>query len=51
MFSTLPNNCTELLNCFWSGPTSDKSLGTLFILSFIKTVCDVLPSSNVALSG
>ena len=30
---TLPYNSTELLNCFWSGPTSVKSFGTLFILS------------------
>ena len=41
VFCTLPNNCTELLNCFWSGPTSAKSLGTLFILSFIKTILAV----------
>ena len=46
VFSTLPNNLTELLNCLCSGPTSVKSLGILFILSFIKTVCEVLPSSK-----
>ena len=47
LFSTLPYNCTELLNCFCSGPTSDKSLGTLFMLSFINTIFAVLPSSPV----
>ena len=47
VFSTLGNNWTELLNCFWSGPTSAKSLGTLFILSFIKTMFDVVPSGSV----
>ena len=47
VFTTLPNNSTELLNCLCSGPTSDKSLGTLFILSFNKTTWDVLPSSLV----
>ena len=46
MFVTLPNSWTELLNCFWSGPTSDKSLGILFILSFIKTMLAVSPSSS-----
>ena len=42
IFSTLPNNCTELLYCFWSGPTSVKSLGTLFILSLNNTILEVL---------
>ena len=51
MFWTLPNNWTELLNCFWSGPTSVKSLGILFILSFIKTIWDVWPISRVRSSG
>ena len=47
VFCTLPNNCTELLNCFWSGPTSAKSLGTLFMLSFIKTMLDVEPNGSL----
>ena len=42
---TLPYNLTELLNCFCSGPTSDKSLGTLFMLSFNNTTCPVLFNS------
>ena len=41
VFSTLPNSWTELENCFWSGPTSSKSLGILFILSFNKTILAV----------
>ena len=45
-FWTLPNNWTELLNCFWSGPISVKSLGILLILSFIKTTWEVLPNSS-----
>ena len=48
---TLPNNWTELLNCFWSGPTSDKSLGTLLILSLNKTILAVLLSSFVGKAG
>ena len=51
LFSTLPNNLTLLLNCFCCGPTSDKSLGTLFILSPSKLAKEVLPISNVALLG
>ena len=47
VFCTLANNWTELLNCFWSGPTSSKSLGTLFILSFIKTIFEVDPKGSV----
>ena len=38
---TLPDNWTELLNCFCSGPTSAKSLGTLFILSLNNTILAV----------
>ena len=48
---TLPKSWTELLNCFWSGPTSDKSLGILFILSFIKTIFAVLFTSPVGKTG
>ena len=39
---TLPYKVTELLYCFWSGPTSVKSLGILFILSLNNTVNAVL---------
>ena len=49
VFSTLPNNCTELLNCFCCGPTSDKSLGTLFILSLNKTAFEI--NDPVGISG
>ena len=38
MLDTLPYKTTELRYCFSSGPTSDKSLGILFILSLNKTV-------------
>ena len=51
VFSTLPNNLTELLNCFWSGPTSDKSLGILFILSFNNVICEVTPTSKSFVIG
>ena len=47
VFSILPNNLTELLNCFCSGPTSDKSLGILFILSLNNTVKAVKFVSSV----
>ena len=40
-FSTLPNNLTELLNWLWVGPTSDKSLGTLFMLSLYRGMYEV----------
>ena len=50
-FSTLPCKLILLLNCLCSGPTSVRSLGTLFILSAIKTVWDVLPNSFVGSVG
>ena len=44
-FSTLPKSSTLLLYCVWSGPTSCKSLGILFILSLSKIACAVLFNS------
>ena len=43
---TLPNKSTELLNCVCNGPTSFKSLGTLFILSFNNVINAVVFSGS-----
>ena len=42
--STLPKSTAELLNCLSWGPTSVKSLGTLFMLSFISVINDAFCS-------
>ena len=48
---TLPKSFTEAENSVCSGPTSFKSLGTLFILSPIKLANATLPRSVVIVTG
>ena len=50
-YSTLPNKLTEAENSSCSGPTSFKSLGTLFILSPSKTANATLPYSLEFITG